>query len=606
MASIGIRSCGASSRKAVDNAIGPHVSSEPQGRGDLECERRRPIADVHCGILRGMPNGLILHKFLFILFFAAPCAAAIAAPIDTGPYRQSLQDGVDSGAYDQLAIGWIDGDERTTWFLGKQTKPDITTAFEIGALSEVFTGVLFAQFEYEGKLRSQTTLREAIPVLSFGDSHLAALTLGALARRQTILPTTPPNLFPTSIDDPYADYSDTSLSAFIAHGEATGTQSPAYSPLDFGLLAFAMAQKDATTVGTLMHDKVFAPLKMTHSGFADTALIDGRSRGLVVPHWHFGALAGAAGIRSTPSDLIDFLQTNLRPQSSPLRAALLLVRQPLDAGKPEVGLGWNIAETNSDGQTWPLLWRASTTAGFSAFIGFRTDLQQGLVLLGNTDADLSSIGLAWLQAHDAPPAPPVLVAVPTSVDPTIYAGLYKIDTLNTELIVRSDGARLSAQLLGSPSVPFREVGEDIFAAHGEEMVLSFQRESNKVTNVLITRGGVNLLAQRLTVQAPALQRKVMSVSSTLLQEYAGDFRIDATTLARVAVDGGGLDLHLTGRASIALAAFSKDHFTDIENSCEVAFKRDTSGKVGSIVISFAGIDRHALRTKWDVPAITSK
>ncbi|MEP6483173.1 MAG: serine hydrolase [Rudaea sp.] len=551
-----------------------------------------------------MANGPILHTLLCILFSAAASYASADA-LDTAPYRQSLQDGVDSGAYDQLAIGWIEGDERATWFLGKDTKPSITTAFEIGALTEIFTGVLFAQSEVAGKLRRQTTLREAMPGFPFVDARLAALTLGTLAQRRSGLPAIPANLFPASIDDPYADYSDASFSAFLAHGQLTSS-SAAYSPLDFGLLAFAIAQSNATSVASVLHDNVFAPLKMTHTGFADTALIDGHSRGRVVPHWHFGALAGAAGLRSTVSDLLDFAQTNLRPLASPLRAALLLVRQPQDIDRPEIGTGWHIAETHSGDQTWPLLWRGSTTAGFSAFIGFRTDRQQALVILGNTDADLSGIGLAWLRAQDASPPPSAMITAAPSSDLSAYAGLYQIDSLNTELIVRSDGSTLSAQLLGSPSVPYREISEDMFAAHGEEMTLSFQREANKVTNVLITRGGVNLLAQRLTAQAPVLQRKIMSVSTARLAEYAGDFRIDAATFARISVDGGGLTLHLTGRATLPVAAFSQDHFTDVENSCEVAFKRNASGKVESVVLNFGGVDRRGVPTEWTVPSSAPK
>ena len=68
---------------------------------------------------------------------------------------------------------------------------------------------------------------------------------------------------------------------------------------------------------------------MANTGFDDIGLLDGHSRGQVAAHWHFGALAGSAGLRSTLGDLMEFLQANLQPQQSPtLRAALLLSRQP--------------------------------------------------------------------------------------------------------------------------------------------------------------------------------------------------------------------------------------------------------------------------------------
>src|ERR1700712_3432174 len=93
-----------------------------------------------------------LHKSFCILFALLAVAAARGAPVDSAPYRQSLQDGIDSGAYDQLAIGWIEGGERATWLLGKRDKPTLHSRFEIGALTEIFTGLLFAQAAVDGKV----------------------------------------------------------------------------------------------------------------------------------------------------------------------------------------------------------------------------------------------------------------------------------------------------------------------------------------------------------------------------------------------------------------------------------------------------------------------
>ena len=227
----------------------------------------------------------------------------------------------------------------------------------------------------------------------------------------------------------------------------------------------------------------------------------------------------------------------------------------------------------SDGQTWPLLWRASITAGFSAFIGFRTDRQQALVILSDTDSDLSQIGLAWLRGDDAPGAPLPGSTVSAPSDPETYAGLYRFSSGGSELVVRATGGAMTAQLQGAPALRLREVDSDLFVARGDALTLSFQRELSKITSVLVNHGGMNLLAQRLSAQTPRLARKVMSMRGELLADYAGDYRIDPATFARVTVEGGGLSLQLTGRAAIALAPFAEDRFTDADNSCEVRFER---------------------------------
>ena len=546
-----------------------------------------------------------LHKSLCILFALAATAPARADPLDTSAYRQALQTGVDSGAYGQLAVGWIDGDERATWLLGKTAKPTLTSRFEIGALTEIFTGLLFAQTALDGKIGQHATLRDAMPQQTFADPHIADIALDALMTHRAPLPAMPPNLFPADVDDPYADITLRDLSAFIANYRSPDL-TPRYSPLDVGLLGVALARTQGSNFDAALQAKILGPLGMSGTGFDDTGLLDGHSRGQVATHWHFGALAGSAGLRATLGDLLDFLQANLRPQSSPLRAALLLARQPRLDAKPQVGLGWNIVEAGSDGQVWPLLWRASVTGGFSAFVGFRTDRQQALVLLADTDSDLSRIGLAWLRGEDAPGAPEPASTVAAPRDPESYAGLYRLEAGGAELIVRAEGGVMTAQLQGAPAVRMRESQEDLFFARGDALTLSFQRERGKVTTVLVNHDGVNLLAQRLSAQTPRLARKVMSVRSDTLGAYAGDYRVDPNTFARVAVDGGGLALQLTGRAAIALAPFAEDRFTDVDNSCEVTFRRSAGGSIDRIVMNFAGVDRAGVRETWSASASAVK
>jgi D-alanyl-D-alanine-carboxypeptidase/D-alanyl-D-alanine-endopeptidase len=539
----------------------------------------------------------LLHKSLCILF-ALVTTTARAGSFDSGPYRQALQAGIDSGAYDQLAIGWIDGAERATWLLGKAAKPDIHSRFEIGALTEIFTGLLFAQAAIDGKIGQHATLHDAMPHQTFEDPRIGRLALDALASHQTALPAIPPNLFPADVDDPFAGVTSGDVSAFLGNYRMRDL-TPRYSPLDAGVLGVAVAHAYDGEFDAVLKERILTPLGMSDTGFDDAGLLDGHSHGQVAAHWHFGALAGSAGLRSTLSDLMDFLQANLQPQQSPtLRAALLLVRQPRLDAKSQAGLGWNIVDAGSDGQTWPLLWRASTTAGFSAFVGFRTDRQQALVILSDTDSDVSRIGLAWLQKDDAPGAPMPSSIVSAPGDLGLYAGLYRFSADASELVVRAQSGSITAQLQGSPTVRLRNVANDVFIARGDALTLSFQRERDKVTSVLVNRGGVNLMAERLSAQTPRLARKVMSMRADKLADYAGDYHVDANTFVRVTVDGGGLSLQLTGRAAISLAPFAEDRFTDVDNSCEVRFERAKDGKVDHIVMNFAGADRSGVREVW--------
>ena len=100
----------------------------------------------------------MLRRLLFALLLIG--RAANAAPALPDGYSQAFENSISSGAYHSIAVGWIDGSDRGTWFFG-QAKAD--SAFEIGAATEIFTGLLLAQAAYEGKLRLQAPIRSLLP-----------------------------------------------------------------------------------------------------------------------------------------------------------------------------------------------------------------------------------------------------------------------------------------------------------------------------------------------------------------------------------------------------------------------------------------------------------
>lgn len=543
------------------------------------------------------------------------CAETRAEPVLPDAYRQAIEQGVQSGAYQSVAVGWIEGKERHTWFFGSA---QADSAFEIGAVTEVFSGLLLAQAAYEGKLRLQTPIREVLPAdFPFADSALGAVTLAALATHHAGLPAMPPNLMPNKVEDPYTDYSELDLRVFLANYRmATTSPGYAYSTLDVGLLGYLLGQAYATNYAKLLSDKILLPLGLKHTGFDDSsALLAGHARGQAAAHWHFSALAGSAGLRSTTDDLLQLLQYNLLPEDSPLRAAILLARQPrAQLAVEEIGLGWNIVQVSSplldanspapspasSSQTWPVVWRGSSTAGFSTFIGFRTDRQQALVLLGNSDASLSALGMALLKGDAPPPVPSVHASQPTPEQLAVYPGLYQVRG-GVEITVRQRDAQLSAQLSGQPAALLRADSEDVFDADADGFAISFQREAGKVTTLLLNRGGVNLVAQRLSERAPHVARASIPVDAKTLLDYAGDYRLDANALARITLRENKLSLQLSGRAPQPLLAFARDHFACDDDSCTLAFQRDEASRVTSVRLDFAGTEGAAPRVRWATP-----
>jgi serine-type D-Ala-D-Ala carboxypeptidase/endopeptidase len=543
--------------------------------------------------------GAVLKKALFPLLLA--CCTVSAEPALPDGYRQAFEQRIVSGGFQNIAVGWINGTDRGTWYFGQAKAGG---AFEIGAVTEIFTGLLLGQAIYEGKVRLQTPVHSLLPEdFSFADPAVGAMTLEMLATHRSGLPALPPNLMPRSSDDPYADYSERDLSAFLANFRGVATSADyAYSPLDDGLLGYLLGRSYATNYTKALDTKVLAPLGLTHTGSDDGAsLVNASSRGQPVAHWHFAALVGSAGLRSTLDDLMLLLRASLRPEDSPLRVALLLAREPrAQIQTQETGLGWNIHQTQSGEQTWPLVWRASSTAGFSSFVGFRTDRQQALVLLGDSDSDLSALGMALLEGSPAPPdAGPPAPATPIA-QLADFPGLYKVHS-GIEITVRLNNGQLSAQLSGQPAALLRDEGQEMFDATTRDFGISFQREAGKVINLVLTHDGASFLAQRLSDHAPHVARAPMTIPAGALEDFAGDYQVDENTLARFTVGATGLSWQMSGRAAAALLALAKDHFASADDACDVTFQRDGTGKVVTARLELAGVTRDAARVHWKAP-----
>jgi hypothetical protein len=196
--------------------------------------------------------------------------------------------------------------------------------------------------------------------------------------------------------------------------------------------------------------------------------------------------------------------------------------------------------------------------------------------------------------------PPAHAAQPTPEQLAAFPGLYQVRG-GVEITVRQRDAQLSAQLSGQPAALLHADSEDVFDAGAEGFGFSFQRVAGKVTTLLFNRAGVHFVAERLSERAPHVSRVTIAVDAKTLPDYAGDYRLDANAFARVALHGDKLSLQLSGRAALSLLAFAKDRFACDDDSCTLAFQRDSAGKVVSVRIDFAGTEGDAPRVRWITP-----
>lgn len=544
----------------------------------------------------------------------APARAKPLLPLFPASFRDVIDGGIANGGFQGVAVGLIDGSRHETLYFGHRddpasAPPDADSRFEIGAISEIFAGLLLAQAAIDGTLRLHDPVSARLaPGFPFADPALAQATLESLATQSAGLPAHPANLFPADLDDPYAAYATEDLFAFLALQSNDNSRSPSrpgYSVLSVGLLGNLLGRAYAAPFPEVLNARVLAPLGMVHTGFDDARLLQGHVRGEIAPHWHYGVLAAAAGLRTSLPDLMEFLQRNLTPGDSPLRRALLLARQARTASDAadQLGLGWKIRDVANGDATWPLVWRASETAGFSAFIGFRTDKQRGIVLLGNAAEDLADLGMAWLVETPPPPSPHGFTAS-SRPDLAIYPGLYKLNS-GAEVIVRARAGGLSVQLPGGWPQPLRAVDKDVFASDSAALALTFMRKmDDDIAGLVLRVNNDNVSAQRLSARAPRIAYAPIASPRTHLAEYAGDYRVGADNWLRVTVDGNGLVVQPSMGEPLALFAYARDRFTDAQSALELSGHRDDKGRIDRLVLDLAGTQHDAwpLRSRTAVAA----
>lgn len=516
--------------------------------------------------------------------------------------RANLEAGIANGRYQSIAVAIVEREDQGRWLLGSTTPggiaPDAADAYEIGSTTRCFTGLLLAEALVGGKLRLDDTLGKWFKDVHFADRGLAATTLAQIASHRAGLPSIPPNLFPRNVDDPYVEYDRAALLAYLAHGHADARKAYRYSDLGLALLGEVLARAYGSDYRHLLAERTLAPLGLKQSGFGSVPrLLDGYRDGKPALHWQHQALAAAAGLRATLADMQRFATLTLRPEQSPLRAAILLAREPrAAAGGGETALAWQIVPVASDGQNWPLLWQAGITGGFASFVGLRTDRQRAIVLLGNAGADLSEIGLAFLADRALPQPPPNLISLSPDARKA-YEGWYRFDA-GGDLIVRSAGDALMAQWSGLLPQPLNAYDEDAFELTSEAGQITFERDSGRVSGAILHRGGLNLHATRQSEGAPVLKRKLAAMDAKALAPYAGDYALSASVRARVVVAGSGLHAQLTGTAPIVLRSCATDHFCDADGVLELSFLRDGKKKVTGLDWREGVFEARAVRDDW--------
>ena len=125
------------------------------------------------------------------------------------------------------------------------------------------------------------------------------------------------------------------------------------------------------------------------------------------PWFEGNNLGGAGALRSTATDMLKYLQTNMHPEGQPIEHALRESHRELFQEDERMAIGMNWIRTQSERLQQPMIWHNGGTGGFRSFLGFTEQGGLGVLILSNSSEGVDDLAIELLRnLAKPPPSPP--------------------------------------------------------------------------------------------------------------------------------------------------------------------------------------------------------
>lgn len=444
-----------------------------------------------------------MNTFSRMLVLALACSTGLSA---AQTIDELVRERVDAGETPAMVVA-VFQDGKTTYYshgyahVESKRRADSRTLFEIGSITKTFTTTVIAQQAQEGKIKLadpvQGTLPTDVTMPVRGDK---SITFEDLASARSGLPRLPDNLKPSDETNPYIDYTEEQLYAFLNAYKLTrdiGSQYE-YSNLGMGLLGVLAGRIDGKTYREAVDQRILKPLGMKSTYLntpdrKDKNAAVGYSDGKPVPAWTWtdaSCMQGAGGLLSNAEDMMAYLLANMNPPDNTLGRAMTDAHQArLDIGRNnmKIGLGWHIRNK--------IIWHNGGTGGFRTFAGYEPDKKMAVVILTNSTVGADDLGFHLMDAS----IPLKKVRKEVAVDLPVlqsYAGVYEI-TPQFSLTVSVEGGQLMAQATNQPRFNLHpESATKFFLKVVDAQVEFIKNEQGVVDKLILYQNGAALAGIR--------------------------------------------------------------------------------------------------------------
>ncbi len=387
--------------------------------------------------------------------------------------------------------------------------PTIDTLYEIGSISKVLTGVLFADAIRRGEVERETLVNDLLPDGFKARSrdgqeielwHLTTHTSGWMSA--------PINLRPADGENPFSGYTQEMMfdAAKIMPLITTPGTKFAYSNFGVGVLGTLIANNaESVNKGdyeALVTERILEPL-----GIEDFAieldedqhhrLAPATAGGRETKAWGKTGAIDPAGmwVTSAPG-LMKFAMANLVDGDDGIHKSLALAREPMFAieGRGQVCFGWFIA---ADGSSY---WHNGMTGGYSSYMAVNRDLDIAVVVLANgASLEITAVGEKILQSLAGMNPDPIAVELPEKLDEAFTDRLVGVYTSRAgfDMTISAARGRLFAQVTGQQALELAAVSENRFRFKQVDAELEFDvPEEGQASRVTLFQNGMEIECER--------------------------------------------------------------------------------------------------------------
>ncbi|MEM6800245.1 MAG: serine hydrolase [Bacteroidota bacterium] len=545
---------------------------------------------------------------IFLIISFLPLYLFAQSPAIPESIKANIRARIDNGENQNIIIGVIDEKGKHYYsygYISGKTKiaPKKYTLYEIGSISKVFTSLALAQATIEEKCRIEDPLDAYLPEgLALNLYEGSPILLKHLSNHSSGLPVVPDNMPMADPGNPYADYDRDLMNEFLQSYQLT--RSPEnkfeYSNLAVGLLGELLADLEGISYEAMIAEKICKPLGMDNTTLSlnedqKLRLSPGHKGSKEVANWELGSMAGAGGIRSTASDMLNFLIYQMSMQSSSLSKAMKLSQKGTFAlnQSDSVALGWFIKQSADS----KIIWHNGETGGYHSFLGFDKAKKRGIVVLANTAISIDDIGFHYLDPNL--PLKEIKEVKKLGIESLdALVGVYEL-ALGREIQVRRKDLQLSAQLTGQSPFEIYPESESRFFLRQVDAEIEFSKnEQGEIESLTLYQNGFEQLAKRTDKEVSELLEKVaIELPQSELKKFVGTYDLAPGIQFFVSQKEAQLYVKLTGQGSLPVYPLSKNRFFYKAVEAEIEFELSEKGEVLSLTLFQNGLENKAKKKR---------